>query len=451
MMEKASDGWWHWLPQSTASLVRWLLGEPPVAMPLPSEGPTTSEPPVRAPASRSVVETIAPADERDPDATQESSQAARRFAVAAGAQSPRARVIAAFDAAQPVDDRYELLGRMAELNRLVDGVVERHQHAVIFGARGSGKTSLARTFGDLADEADCLALYHAATGDSGFVELLRPYLPFLVAEARPAGRAEISALADRDFTARELVSAVVPALSRRVFLIVDEFDRIAAAETKAQLASLLKLLSDTRAPLQILLAGIAADVEALIDAHLSLRRHLIAVPVRPFDSRAVEAVIDEGTRRCGIAFPAETRAAIAAVAAGSPYHVRLFCQAAALAALETGRDAVDAATVRAGLQASLDDWATVNAPVALLFDRLAEHPELHPRLRSLACDAATHQQVAVDAVPHTLAPALTIGGDGLACFADTLAPQFLLARLHLAGDALAPDLSTTSPPSRRFA
>jgi type II secretory pathway predicted ATPase ExeA len=359
---------------------------------------------------------------------------ALRFAEAVAARSQRARVIAAFNASQPVDDRYELLGRMGELNRLVDGAVERRQHAVIFGARGSGKTSLARIFGDLADEAECVAIYHAATGDTDFAELLRPYLPFLVAEARPAARPALTALAEQAFTARDFVSAAAPALTRRMFLIVDEFDRIALPETKTQIASLLKLLSDTRAPIQFLLVGIAADVDELLEAHPSLRRHLVAVPVRPFGAHAVEAVIAEGERRSGIVFPPEARVLIGAAAAGSPYHVRLFCQAAGLAAVERGSSTVDTAAVRAGLRASLDDWAGVNASAAALFEQLCSRGDLRERLRAAACDGAAHQRIAADRVPQALAPALQFTAAGDAVFADSLAPQFLLARLQLAAE-----------------
>ncbi|MBM7405617.1 MULTISPECIES: ATP-binding protein [Sphingomonas] len=434
-------GWWHQVRRAVHRIVRWAVNERP--SPAPSALHHRSAPalPVGAPAGEGTA-IVSNMDAMPVHPAAECTQApAQRFAAAMGPRSQRARVIAAFNAAQPVDDRYELLGRMAELNRLVDGVVERRQHAVIFGVRGSGKTSLARIFGDLADEAECVALYHAATGDTEFVDLLRPYLPFLQAEARPAGRAALSALAERDFTARDFVSAAAPGLARRVFLIVDEFDRIENAQTKAQMASLLKLLSDTRAPLQFLLVGIAADVDELLEAHPSLRRHLTAVPIRPFGSRAVEAVIDEGSRRSGLLFPAEARVLIGAAAAGSPYHVRLFCQAAGLAAAEAGAGTVDVAAVRTGLAASFEEWASVNASAAALFERLCRLADLRERLRALACDAAAHQTVAADRVPQALAPALLFNDAGTAVFADSLAPQFLLARLQLAASEHRPAMA----------
>lgn len=423
-------------------VLRWAMDEPPPpvqgtpgAIVLPVPAALTPEP------VRSEMELLVEAEG--------TSRPSRRFAEAMSSRTQRSRLIQAFNAAQPVDDRYELLGRMGELNKLVDGVVERHQHALIFGARGSGKTSLARIFGDLADEADCLAIYHAATGDTGFSELLRPYLDFLPGAGRAgsgAAAAEaVRLLMERDFGARDLVSALAPLVSRRVFLIVDEFDRIEQAETKARMASLLKLLSDTRSPVQFLLVGIAADVNELLEAHPSLRRHIVAVQVRPFSARAVDAIIEEGSRRSGMAFPSEPRRLIAAAAAGSPYHVRLFCQGAGIAALEAGLDTVDAASTAAGLRAAFDDWSMVNPETATLFERLCRRPELREPLLAIAREAALGQtvEVAGGRVSDALAPALAATGTpGLSVFADSLAPQFLLARLMLTASG---DLASTHP------
>src|SRR3546814_18250346 len=62
------------------------------------------------------------------------------------------------------------------LEKLVEAIVVQRKHAVIFGTRGSGKTSLARVFGDLADEAGCVALYASANGEADFDSLFRPFL-----------------------------------------------------------------------------------------------------------------------------------------------------------------------------------------------------------------------------------------------------------------------------------
>ena len=78
----------------------------------------------------------------------------------------RDSIYSAFNTALPVTDRHGLAGRNSELEKLVEAIVVQRKHAVIFGTRGSGKTSLARVFGDLADEAGCVALYASASGEA---------------------------------------------------------------------------------------------------------------------------------------------------------------------------------------------------------------------------------------------------------------------------------------------
>ncbi|WP_198527010.1 ATP-binding protein [Sphingomonas sp. Ant20] len=65
----------------------------------------------------------------------------------------RRRIADTFDAARPVRTRGELFGRAVELDHLLAATLDFHQHAVIHGARGSGKTSLVRVLGEHADES----------------------------------------------------------------------------------------------------------------------------------------------------------------------------------------------------------------------------------------------------------------------------------------------------------
>lgn len=73
----------------------------------------------------------------------------------------RRRIADTFDAARPVRTRGELFGRAVELDHLLAATLDFHQHAVIHGARGSGKTSLVRVLGEHADESGAVVLYFA--------------------------------------------------------------------------------------------------------------------------------------------------------------------------------------------------------------------------------------------------------------------------------------------------
>jgi ABC-type glutathione transport system ATPase component len=83
-------------------------------------------------------------------------------AVSGNEPSIKRRAVAkSFNAGQPVASRVELFGRDTKLDALAQAVVDGEHHALIFGARGSGKTSLVRVFADYADRTGFVVLYAA--------------------------------------------------------------------------------------------------------------------------------------------------------------------------------------------------------------------------------------------------------------------------------------------------
>ena len=69
--------------------------------------------------------------------------------------------------AAPIDKQALFAGRKEQLRKVVDTVVQRGQHAIIFGERGVGKTSLANVVEDaLGDAGDGVVTAHVNC-DSG--------------------------------------------------------------------------------------------------------------------------------------------------------------------------------------------------------------------------------------------------------------------------------------------
>ena len=112
----------------------------------------------------------------------------------------RAAALEAFGPSQPVENRFQLLGRDQELGQLRRAVLDLGSHALVYGARGAGKTSLARAFGDDADERGHVVLYQAASDGCDFATLFRPYLAEL-AVLLPSGNPVAKLLAQGDAAA----------------------------------------------------------------------------------------------------------------------------------------------------------------------------------------------------------------------------------------------------------
>lgn len=353
----------------------------------------------------------------------------------------RNAVFTAFNTAVPVTDRHGLAGRQRELARLVDAVVNQHKHALIFGARGSGKTSLARVFGDLADEAGCVALYGSANADADIDALFRPFLAELPLRGNAATQAPLDV--------QQLGNLFVQSLSQRAVLIIDEFDRVASERTKQDVAALLKLLSDIQAPVQVVLVGIAANVDGLIAAHPSLRRHLYAQPTPPIERDDLAALLELCAKQAGIAFEEQATQTIASAAIGSPYHARLFGMHAALIAEAADHEVVTLADARRGLNDAVAEWSELTPGPHALFERaladagsvrgvvalagvLAAHsPALtFERLTAAAADLFGDQlsrPESIDRAIGLIGPALRdTPVTGEFQFEDSLAPQFLV-------------------------
>jgi hypothetical protein len=369
----------------------------------------------------------------------------------------RSLVLAAFNPAQPVEDRSQLLGRSVELNQLLGAMLDMRAHALVYGARGAGKTSLVRAFGDYADQRGHIVLYLSCGGNCSFATIFAPYLADLpdicfLPEERQEVRGLIASLGP-DFGARALSSVLVRVQQRDVIFVVDEFDRVLNHETRAEIAALVKLLSDQRARVQLLFVGIARDVGELIEAHPSLRRHLVAVPLRRFDSSSISDLFERGGRRTGLQFGAEAREMIAAMSAGSPYHLRLFSFYAAMAALDRQVSTIGREETDVGFRSALDMWSSTNPRDGALFERLAVGGvDIRQQLEQVAMQALSGDSLMPPTVPtegvagHVadihgskseafvlLRPALVQADDGETyVFEDSLAPQFLLVSCYLA-------------------
>jgi len=360
-----------------------------------------------------------------------------RIAPYLGTRAITARIVEAFDSAHPVRRRENLYGRDDKLESLCEAVLLSRQHAIIHGARGSGKTSLSQVFGDYADQQGAIVLYTACEAQASFGDLIRAYIPFLpdscvALQDKATFSAERTNL-PKDIGPRAIVdflSCLAP--DCQIILILDEFDRVTDPEVNDQIATLMKLLSDARSPIQFLLVGIARTVDEIIVAHPSLRRHLVPIPIGRISSQDTFALIEKGAARAGVQFNDDSKAEITAISCGSPYHAQLFCYVAALEAVRRKCDVIDLDLTRIGMRRAFETWSKLNPDDAALFRTLASGSDDQVQaVRAAAFEAATHDCLADNGLgAQLLGPALRQDHEaGRFYFRDSAAPQLLLAML----------------------
>ncbi len=244
-----------------------------------------------------------------------------------------------FRPSSPVDKQDLFKGRLAQLSQVFAAVQELGQHAVIYGERGVGKTSIAymakALFGGSSAEGARLGVRFQCSADDSFATVWQKF-PLAVqheADLLAAGPGEIVTAAtsraaellaadeitpDRVFRAINVIARHVPML-----LIIDEFDRIGDIGSSQLFADIVKTLSDSLVPCTLLLVGVADDVDGLIQGHRSVERALKQVHMPRMEPSELEAILDEGYAAVGLTVTEVARTVVVRLSQGLPHYTHL--------------------------------------------------------------------------------------------------------------------------------
>ena len=140
---------------------------------------------------------------------QSSGWSADRFA------AMRAKLRLAFTPSQPVNDRRMFAGREDVLRTMIRAIEDQRLHAVLYGERGIGKTSLLHMLTEAAHEARYIVVYSSCGANTTFDEIFRAAaadIPLLF----HSGFAPTTSEAERGSTLADLAQEVVAGQHSRV-------------------------------------------------------------------------------------------------------------------------------------------------------------------------------------------------------------------------------------------
>ena len=194
-------------------------------------------------------------------------------------------------------------------------------------------------------------------------------------------------LADRlteGFDARQLGELLAQVTGTRVIIILDEYDRAESDQFRQSVAELIKNLSDRAARVQLVLAGVASNLQQLIGYIPSIRRNIIGLPMPRLSNDEVRALIAIGEKSAGVDFDGDAISAIEALSNGSPYLVRLVSHHASMIALDAERFRIELTDVWAALDKVVEEAAGRIDPRLIA----AVEPYLDPAHRAITHAAA---------------------------------------------------------------
>lgn len=280
----------------------------------------------------------------------------------------RARLARSFSPSTPINDHDLFSGRTDQLFRLLDVVQGRGQHAVVYGERGVGKTSIAAVVAAVVRVQGLIAVRVNCDGSDDFASLWRKVADELLSELRLVSQGTDVELLDRAVTmatdilldpalrvgdvkvALQTLANVIP-----VVIVLDEFDRLLDEATQTALADLVKALSDYAIAATLVFVGVADDVDGLIHAHESINRALVQVHMPRMSDEELEEILVRGTDVADMTMTAQSARHVVGLSRGLPHYTHLVGLKAALRALDAASTVVDADHVASAVDQALRD------------------------------------------------------------------------------------------------
>ena len=290
----------------------------------------------------------------------------------------------------PVDDDRLFSGRVKQIQDVLDVIWEEGGHAVIFGERGVGKTSLANII-----DKRVLSIISAVKGykvscspSDTFFDLWSNILHDFEYDGRKVP--EVLKSEKNPFIVYRILESVDQ--SKFHLFIFDEFDRVKNKTTTTMMADLIKHFSNNPKTLTVLIVGVGDTLLDLFASHESIARCCTQIRMQRMSPGELEDIVNERLPKLGMQIETKVLTSIVKLSQGLPGYVHLLGQLAAKAALRERsllieekhlRQALDSALEKADYGTRQEYYQAIESPAkdhrykeALLACALAETNEL---------------------------------------------------------------------------
>ena len=274
-----------------------------------------------------------------------------------------------FTPGAPISERALFSGRISQISTIINIISQTGYHAVLYGERGVGKTSLSNvlaSFIQRVEKSFHLPRVNCDARDSFTTLWMKLFKDLTLTEKRDglgfaSGDVEINTSIVEslpDTLTPDDVRRVLHNLSKSMNFvpIFDEFDRIESQETCTLMADLIKALSDYSVEATIIIIGVADSVDELIKEHHSIERALVQIPMPRMSSVEVHAIINNGISQLDMTIKERDRDIIVQLSQGLPHITHLVALHAARSAISRESSSIIQDDVKKGVSISLKNW-----------------------------------------------------------------------------------------------
>lgn len=283
---------------------------------------------------------------------------------------------------QPIMSVKLFLGRQTEVQKLIEHLNTPGQHALLFGERGVGKSSLANIAAEvlLQDLITGNLIQKRCDSSDSFLSVVAEPLAAVGIDIKvnssqksqaEGGKAGLKVpFAEAGIDTKTSVTETSTDLSSRAtspswvadklsqlngLFVIDEVDALANPDDKKALAELVKLLSDAGAPLKILLVGIAETAAELTAGHPSVQRCLRETRLGRMTEPDLQQIILQGQKTLNLEFSKAAIDRIVRVSSGYPHFTHLLSLKAAEDAVADDRSYVNVQHVEQATRRAVED------------------------------------------------------------------------------------------------
>jgi Cdc6-like AAA superfamily ATPase len=247
-----------------------------------------------------------------------------------------------FTPSTPVTVAELFAGRLSQILRIMDTIAEVGRHAVVYGERGVGKTSLMQVVPYLVPDRVGRIRYCRvqAFPNSTFHSLFNSVFKKIKFTA-DVGNGEQQYDVAETYTGTITPDDVVTEFGHYThndipIVVLDEFNEIPDPETPMMVANTIKALSDAGTNVTMIVVGVADNVTQLIENHESIQRCTEQIPMPRMTSEELFEVLDKRLKQLGYTITGDAKWKIANLAKGLPAYVHGLGKHACLSTLVVG-------------------------------------------------------------------------------------------------------------------